>query len=547
MEFSTLLAYALPYRGRLGLVVLLSLLGSLAGLGVPWLAAQLLGGLIDTNLTNINSIVALLLIALVALTSLNIAGALVSSLVANRIQADFRNDIYAHVQKLPLSFFDQSRQGDLLALMTWEVSRLSSFISGTLTSVPAAFLTAVGAMSILLSLEPLTAAIIPLLVPSYFISLKLIGRRLRSLAKNVQEAEASIFASAEENLEILPAIKAFAQEELRLADYAQKVDQARGLNVREQRIYAVLGPAMSFVTALAAIAIVLLIGKSVAESAMTSTELFSFLFYAALLTRPVGSLADLYGQFQIARGTLERLQAVLKHQAEPGYTAQGCLENCRGSISFKNVSFAYPGRKATLNDINVDINSGEVIALTGNNGGGKSTIVNLLLGLYTPHRGNIAIDGVDITELNVQQMRCQIGYVPQRPLLFNGTINDNICFGLEAVDHGAIERAATLAQASEFIQQLPQGYNTEIGDHGVRLSGGQRQRIALARALLKDPPILILDEATSMYDLEGEAAFVDACKTALTGRTVILITHRPASLALADRIINVEMGTATEV
>jgi ATP-binding cassette subfamily B protein/subfamily B ATP-binding cassette protein MsbA len=402
-------------------------------------------------------------------------------------------------------------------------------------------------MIILLSLEPLIAAFIPLLVPGYFISLKLIGRRLRSLAKKVQDAEAKIFASAEENLEILPAIKAFAQEDLRLADYAQKVDQARDLNVREERIYAALGPAMSFVTALAAIAIVLLIGKSVAENAMTGTELFSFLFYAALLTRPVGSLANLYGQFQTARGTLERLQRVLQEQPEPGYAAKGDLKKCRGSILFKNVSFSYPGRKDTLNGINFNIAAGEVIALTGNNGAGKSTIVNLLLGFYLPHEGHIALDGVDIAELNVQQMRRQIGYVPQRPLLFNGTINDNISFGLGALDHGEIEKAAKLAQAIEFIQKLPDGFDTEIGDHGVRLSGGQRQRIALARALLKDPRILILDEATSMYDLEGEVAFVEACKTALTGRTVIVITHRPASLALADRIIKVELATASEL
>ena len=542
MGLSALFEHAKPYMRQLVAVIVLSLLASLAGLAIPWLAAQLLGGMIGEKLQSPLAVVSLLALALIILTGLSIASSTISAISANRIQADFRRDIYEHIQRLPLTFFDQSRQGDLLALMTWEVAQLSSFISGTLTSVPAALLTAGGALIILFKLDPMIAAIVPILVPSYYITLKLIGRRLRSLAKSIQNAEADVFASAEEGLEMLPAIKTFTREDTRLAAYVHKVETARALRVRQDKIYAALAPALSLITAIAAIAVLLLAGQSLAAGSMSNTQLFRLLLYAALLTRPVGSIANLYGQYQTARGTLDRLQRVLRESPEPGYAATGRLEHCRGDILFRNVCFSYTGREGTLKGANLEIRAGEIVALTGENGAGKSTIVSLLLGLYLPDKGQITLDGVDISSFNLAYLRGRIGYVPQRPLLFNGTVRDNIAFGLHEADFEKIEEAARLAQALEFIIALPAGFDTEIGDHGVRLSGGQCQRIALARALLNDPPILILDEATSMYDLPGEAAFIEACKTALSGRTVIVITHRPASLDLADRIVKVVEG-----
>ena len=267
-------------------------------------------------------------------------------------------------------------------------------------------------------------------------------------------------------------------------------------------------------------------------------ELFAFLLYAALLTRPVGSLANMYGAYQMARGTLARLEDVLALEPEPGYAATARIERAKGDIRFDTINFAYPGRPPVLSDFSLAIRPGEIVALTGENGVGKSTLVRLLLRFYIPQSGTIQLDGQDISQLQLQDLRRQFGYVPQRALLFNGTIADNIAFGQSASDQQeAIARAARLAQADEFIAQLPDGLQTEIGDHGIRLSGGQRQRIALARALFRDPPIYILDEATSMYDLESEAAFVEDCVQTLKDRTVIIITHRPASLALADRVL----------
>ena len=546
MEFRTLLAHAIPYHRQLALVMLLSLMGSLASLAIPWLAAQLLGGVIDAKTAQMSLVVILLILALIILTGLSIASSLISSTVFASILADFRQDIYSHIQSLPLTFHDQSRQGELLTLMSSDVSRLSSFISGSLASSVSAIFTAAGALIILFWIDPALALVVPLIVPAFYVVSKLVGRRLRALSARVRAAEAQVMSTAEQDLEMLPAIKAFAREKPQLEAYGRDVEAARRLRIKEAQIYAILGPATQLITALAVIGLILIASRNLASDAMSTTELFSFLLYAALLTRPIGALADLYGQFNGARGSLERLQFVLNEKPEPGYLTSAGIPPCRGEIAFHSVRFSYPERGETLQDFNLNVAAGEIVALTGENGSGKTTIVRLLLGFYSPQEGTITLDGTDIRQINVQDLRRQIGYVPQRAILFNGSVRENIAYGLEGASGLQIEKAARLAQALNFIEELPSGFDTIVGDHGVRLSGGQRQRLALARALLKGPPILILDEATSMYDLEGEAAFIEACKTALADRTVILITHRPASLALADRVLTVSDGRVVE-
>ena len=532
---------ARPFTGELAVISGMAVLSAGAALAIPMLAGQFLGRVIGGDAagagTDLRVTVAMLVAALIGLTVINIAVAVLSRSASGRILAGLQRETYARIQLMPLSFHDRSKSGDLLALMAYEVGNLSTFLTATLANVPAMLMTAAGAVILLFLLDPVMALVVPVLVPLFYVVMKLIGRRLRMLARKVRKAHAEVVWTAESDLAMLPAIKAFAAEDFHRDRYDAVVEKARALDLGQARILAFIGPVVALVAALAAIAILLIGGAQVAEGGRTPGDLFAFLLYAALLTRPVAALADTYGQFQIAKGTLARLEAVFAKTTEPGYAATGTVGRARGAITFEKVSFGYPGREQVLDAVDLAIAPGEIVALTGDNGVGKSTMVRLLLRFYEPDAGRITLDGTDIASLQVQALRSQFGYVPQRPLLFNGTIGANIAFGIADPDPAAIERAARLAQAWDFIGKLPRSLDTEIGDNGIRLSGGQQQRLALARALFRDPPVYIFDEATSMYDLEGEAAFIETCIETLKGRTVIIITHRPASLALADRII----------
>lgn len=544
MSLGFWIEWARRFRAQLALIGVLTMLSSLATLAVPWLAAQLLGATFgppaDADAIDLSRTLILLVAVLIAMTVLSIAATFASQTASTRILTELRKRIYAHVQMMPLAFHDDSRRGDVLALTSYEVANLSDFLAETIANAPAMILTALGAIAVLFWIDPAMALIVPLLVPLFYLVTRLAGRRLREVSGKVRAAEVELIAIAERDLDMLPAIKSFATEAPRRAEFDAAAERSRALAVAQARLNAIIGPLVALFAALAAIGVLVVSSAQLAQNGGSSSELFAFLLYAALLTRPVGSLASMYGAYQMARGTLARLEAVLALEHEPGYGSGQAIGRAQGAIRFEKVSFAYPGRPAIFTGLDLDIAPGEIVALTGENGVGKSTLVRLLLRFYRADAGTITLDGTDIAALDLQSLRRQFGYVPQRALLFNGTIRDNIAFGQSEVpDEAAIARAVRLAQAEGFIAALPQGIDTEIGDNGVRLSGGQRQRIALARALYRDPPVYILDEATSMFDLESEATFVDACIGALKDRTVIIITHRPASLALADRVIAV--------
>jgi ATP-binding cassette, subfamily B, bacterial len=256
----------------------------------------------------------------------------------------------------------------------------------------------------------------------------------------------------------------------------------------------------------------------------------------------LSTLANVYGQIQKVRGSAERIIEFLNQQPEPADEGKHEFAQVKGHIRLEGLGFAYPNRPTVLKDLNLEIQAGETIALTGPNGAGKTTIGHLLMRFADPDSGCITIDGIDTRTATLASLRSQIGLVAQHVLLLDGTVAENIAYANPGVSREHIEQAATSAHAHQFISELPEGYDTVIGDQGIRLSGGQRQRLSLARTLLKDPPILILDEATAMFDPDGERAFIAECHEVLTQKTVILITHRPASLALADRVLRVEDG-----
>ena len=544
-DLRALLSFAAPYRAALLLGTLLMLLESLAALAVPWAGGRLTDALVGQGGVQ-RAAVALVLGAMLALFAaqalLKFGNVYLLGSVAELIVADLKVRIYDHLQALPLAFFHERRLGDTLSLLTSDVYVVSGFASGTALAVVPLLATVAGAVFFMFGIDPRLALLATLLVPLFFLMLKILGRRIRPLAQQIQDEYAAAVAIAVENLGMLPAIKTFTREEQESARHRRQIGRILYLTRKQLRIGAALAPVVQFVAATGIVLALWLASAEIEGGRLTPAQLVSFLLYAQLLTRPVSALADVYGRTQGARGAMTRLLRALGEKAEPPAHVGETLPSLRGAIAFENVTFGYPGRAPALRGVDLSFAAGETVAIVGPNGAGKSTLAHLLMRLHDPACGSITIDGIDIANASLASLRRQIGIVPQHVLLFNGTVRENIAYGRPDPSQEEIERAARAARAHDFIVALPQGYDTSIGDEGVRLSGGQQQRVALARALLKDPPILILDEATAMFDPAAEREFLEECREVFRKRTVLLITHREASLAIADRIERMKNG-----
>jgi ABC-type multidrug transport system fused ATPase/permease subunit len=528
-----------PHASSLLVTMLLLSAQSAALLAMPWLAARFSAALLQAGA------VAGILAALFGLVVLQ---ALLAWLVGIRMQALAMELIaggctrlFDHLQSLPLGWHQERRRGDVLALLTEDVERLGWFASGTLVSVLPLLGTCVVALLMMLRIEPGIGLVVAVLVPAAWLALKIAGRRLRPLGRAVADGYAQRAVLAEQGLAMLPVVKAFAGEPGESGRFHAQAQALRGLQLRQARLQIVIAPLVRIVAAAVVLALLWIGSREVLAGTLQPSELIGLLLYGLLLTQPVSALADVYGQVQSARGAAGRLAQVFAQAPEPD-GGRGVLEHVRGELRFDAVTFAYPGRAPALSGLDLHVAAGETVAITGANGAGKSTLAHLLLRFADPQAGRILLDGTDVRELRLADLRGHVGLVAQHVLLFNATVADNIGYGRSGATRDEIERAARAARAHDFVAALPQGYDTVVGDQGVRLSGGQKQRIALARALLKDPPILVLDEATAMFDPEGEAEYIAECHAVLHARTVLLVTHRPASLALADRIVRIEGG-----
>ncbi len=510
-------------------------------LTIPWLGGMLAAQYSSSIAQYSTGPLLLALVAFLAIQSgLRFGTGYLFGSASDRIGARLRVRLHAHLHSLPLAYFQARRQGDVLAVLAYDVPRVSTYIGGPLAGLVVQILSVVGAVVLMWRIEWRVAALAVLCVPVFYLVIKVLGRSVRPVTTELYELEAKAFALAEEHLSMLPAIKAFTREAHSAAQYAAISDRMVQLERSHRRVVSLMGPGVQWLASLILVAILWLASERISAGTLSTPALVSLLLYTAAMARPISGLADLYGQSQQARAAVARLSALLNEHPEViAVAVPSSTTPSLGEIEYRDVSFAYPGREPVLSSFNMLINAGETVAFTGPNGAGKTTLAHLLMRLIEPTGGSILVDGRPIAEMNVHALRNQIGLVSQSIYLFNGTVRDNIAWGREGTIHEQIEEAARAAQAHEFVSNLPQGYDTLIGDHGVRLSGGQRQRIALARALVKDPPILILDEATAMFDPDGEQSFIEACRDSLRNRTVILITHRPAGLALANRVLRV--------
>ena len=533
-DYRLLLDLVRPYRVPLAIALLLMLLQSVAVLVMPWLA-----GLFAAEMAAGGAVGGMLLLAfalIVVQAALGYVVGVRTQAVAVHLIADASARVFDHLQSLPLGWHHERRRGEVLSLLVEDTQRLGYFVTSTLVPLLPLLLTCAGAFVMMLRIEPRIAIAVAALVPAIFIGLRWAGRRLRPLANEAMEAYALKSALAEQNLAMMPVVKSYLGEPGESLRFAAQNYRLRDLEIRQLKLQSAIAPLVQVAAAACVIALLWISSREIAAGTLAPAELVTILLYGLLLTQPVSQLASVYGQVQTARGTATRLLEAFSTSPEPDDGIR-TLQHVHGDVVFENVSFTYPGRNRLLHGLDLHLRAGETIALTGANGAGKSSLVHLLMRFADPDAGRILLDGTDIREATLKSLRTQIALVSQNVLLFNASIADNIAYGLPDACLAQVEAAARSARAHDFITALPQGYATVVGDQGVRLSGGQKQRISLARALIKDPAILVLDEATAMFDPAGEQEFIAHCRDLMARRTVILITHRPASLALADRVL----------
>ncbi len=545
MRFALLLRYVTPHRGTLVQIVLLLLAVAAVNLVNPLLAGKLTAAILaQPGATGMS--IGLILTAWLGLLLLRAVLSMFSGYLTGSTGAEMaaalRSRVYEHLQVLPLNWFQQRKQGDVLSLLSNDAESISHFVTTTVVQLLPQLATLTFAFAAMAWIDPLIALVAALFLPVYTVVTKLIGRRIRPVTSAWIDSWSSMVAFVNENLGLMPVLKAFSREGLEKSRFAERNVELLGYERKNIWLSSLLTPSISLLTGAGALLLLWIGIQRMQAGHLQPADLVTLLLYVMLLTSPLSSLAGVYGQLMYTRGAAERLMKLFAEQPEPLDLGREPLLNAKGPIAFQNVSFSYPGRSPILQGFSLEIAAGETVAFTGPNGAGKSTLVHLLMRFIEPQAGRITIGGQSIAEVSLPDLRRHIGLVAQHTLLLNGTVAGNIAYGRPDATLAEIKKAAVAARAEQFIELLPDGYDTLIGDQGVKLSGGQRQRLSLARTLLKDPAILILDEATAMFDPAGEAGFIEENREALKNRTVILITHRPASLSLANRILRIENG-----
>jgi ATP-binding cassette, subfamily B, bacterial MsbA len=536
----------------LGLATLTLTLSAVIGLAFPMVVRYLLdAAFIDRNRAILDRIAIGLVVLFSIQAALNYAQTYLLSAVGERVVAGLRTELFAKLLQMPPGFFAERRTGELTSRLTTDIGLLQGVLSHQIAEFSRQMLALIGGIVLLTLMQPkltITAlAVVPLVVGSalYF------GRRLRRMTVSVQDRVADATAVAEEAFSQIRTVQSFVQEPAERRRYGEKIGASvRSALVRAQ-IRGVFFGVLTFSTFVGIVFVLWQGGLLVLEGRLTPGELVQFLLYTITIAAAIGALASFFSSYQEAVGAAERVFEILEMSpaiADPE-TPVTLPSPARGSVVFEGVFFRYqrdPAQPWTLSDINLTCAPGEIVALVGPSGGGKTTLVSLLPRFWDVDRGKVLLDGLNVRDLRLADLRSAIGIVPQDPALFSGTIRENIAYARPGAADADVEAAARAAHAHEFIERLPNGYGTLVGERGVKLSGGQRQRVAIARAILKDPAVLILDEATSNLDTESERLIEDALAKLLVGRTTLIIAHRLSTVRRANRLVVLDHGQIVE-
>jgi ATP-binding cassette, subfamily B, bacterial MsbA len=548
-EVWSLLNYLIPYRPQMVVAVIALVFGALLGLVFPWIMQNLVDSVLsDQNLQELNRITILLIITFLVRSVFYYFQGYFLSYVGERVVVDLRRQLYQHLHEMTLAFYSDRRVGELISRLSSDVTLVRTALTNNVATVLSQSLTFIGSLVLMLILNWRLTLYVLSVAPLIVGSAAIFGARLRKLSTKVQDELADSTAIAEEALNGMRVVKAFTREAHEVDRYGKQVERTFTYVMRQTILRSAFGPLISFFAFAALTGILWVGGMEVLSGRLSAGSLIAFLVYGINIAGSLGAFTSLYTQLQEAAGATRRIFELLNERPEIE-DAPDAIEHQveAGQIEFDRVSFAYEDSQPVIDEINLTIAPGEVLALVGPSGAGKSTLFNLIPRFYDASKGRILIDGIDIRQISLASLRGQIGLVPQETQLFSTTIRENIRYGRLDASDAELIAAARAANAADFIEAFPDGYDTQVGERGVKLSGGQRQRIAIARAILKNPRILLLDEATSSLDSESEYLVQEALERLMTGRTTVIIAHRLSTVHRADRIAVLRQGRLEEL
>ena len=547
-SYKRLLTYVRPYIGRMIFGLVCMIIAAAAYLVVPWLIKNVVDKVLaEKNMYMLNLVVISILVVFLVRGFATYGQTYTMSYIGQRVIIDIREAMFKHLQRLDQAYYDRRKTGVIMSNLTNDVAALQSAIVDNLVSFITEGVTLIGSLVSMLYLDWKLTLVTLVIVPVVLGIINIFGKRLRIAGHDVQGRIADITSLLQETISGARVVRSFAREGYEVQRFERENQRNFRAVMRATKLTSLLSPLVEFSAAIAVTVILWYGGYSVVTGAITAGSLIAFLIYAINLSNPVKRLSQVYGNIQKAMAAGDRVFAILDTKPEVVEKPDAIvLPEVDGRVRFDHVSFSYDGEKKALDDFSLDVPDGRVVAIVGPSGAGKTTIANLLPRFYDATEGAITVDGIDVRDVTFQSLREQIGVVPQETMLFNATIKDNILYGrLDGTDE-EVYAAAKAANALEFIERLPEGMDTLVGERGSSLSGGQRQRIAIARAILKNPKILILDEATSALDTESEKLVQEALERLMQGRTAFVIAHRLSTIKNADQIVVLREGKLVE-